>query len=315
MIEVESLTQRYGPYVAVRDLSFAVQAGEVVGFLGPNGAGKSTTLKVLAAYLAPSEGRVTVGGFDASREPDAVHAVLGYLPEHTPLYDDMLARDLLAFVAQVRGLSRAQRAVAVGRVAERCQLGEVLDRPVRALSKGFRQRVGIAQALIHDPPVVVLDEPTSGLDPHQVQEMRSLVGELGQDRTVLFSSHVLAEVEATCRRVVVIHRGRKVADGEVTELANRVTGGQVTCRFVEARADDAASLASLEGVAAAAPLDGGDGAPARELLVTPAPGVDDLAARLFRHAAAQGRVLDRLAPRRATLEDVFAALTGEEERD
>lgn len=309
MIEVHGLTQRYGAYTAVRDLSFALEAGEVVGFLGPNGAGKSTTLKVVSAFLAPSEGRVTVGGHDVLSDPLGVRQVLGYLPEHCPLYDEMLVRDHLAFVARVRGYTATERAGVVGRAAERCGLGEVISRPVRALSKGFRQRVGLAQAILHDPPVVVLDEPTSGLDPLQVREVRALVRELGQERTVLFSSHVLSEVEATVGRVVVIHRGRRVADAPLTKLAAQVTGGAVECAFAGAGDGLEQALAGLDGVSEVAALE----APAGEVAfrVRPSAGVGDLPARLSGFAGAAGHTLVRLAPQRVTLEDVFLTLTGE----
>ena len=310
MIEVEGLTQRYGAYVAVRDLSFALDAGEVVGFLGPNGAGKSTTLKVVSAFLAPSEGRVAVGGHDVLRAPLAVREVLGYLPEHCPLYDEMLVRDHLGFVARVRGLTPAERGAAVGRAVERCGLGEVLSRPVRALSKGFRQRVGIALAILHDPAVVVLDEPTSGLDPLQVREVRALVRELGRERTVLFSSHVLSEVEATVGRVVVIHRGRRVADGPLAELQRRVTGGAVECAFAGAEAGLAEGLGGLEGVSAVEPGAVVCAADAAAFRVRPQDGVVDLPARLSAFAAQRGHVLVHLAPARATLEEVFLELTG-----
>lgn len=304
MIEVESLTQRYGSYEAVRDVSFAVGRGEVVGFLGPNGAGKSTTLKVIASFLAPSAGRVAVGGFDVASDPLSVRATLGYLPEHCPLYDEMLVTGLLDFVGQVRGLTRDERRAATGRVVARCRLEEVAERAVSDLSKGYRQRLGLAQALLHDPPVLVLDEPTSGLDPNQVLEMRSLVAELGEKRTVLFSSHVLSEVEATCERVVVIHQGRVVADDRVKALRERITGGAVE---VVAQSEGGQglgqALAAAAGVARVEVLGGG------RVRVWPEEGVEDLAARLFAWARDSERVLVELAPQRVALEDVFAALT------
>jgi len=303
VIEVESLTQRYGSYEAVREVSFAVGRGEVVGFLGPNGAGKSTTLKVIASYLAPSAGRVAVGGFDVASDPLSVRATLGYLPEHCPLYDEMLVTGLLDFVGRVRGLTRDERRAAIGRVVARCRLEEVAERAVSDLSKGYRQRLGLAQALLHDPPVLVLDEPTSGLDPNQVLEMRSLVSELGEKRTVLFSSHVLSEVEATCERVVVIHQGRVVADDRVGALRERITGGAVE---VAVQGGGEELSAAVEGVAGVARVEGLGGGRVR---VWPEEGVEDLAARLFAWARDSERVLVELAPQRVALEDVFAALT------
>jgi len=323
VIEVEGLTQRYGRYTAVREVSFALSPGEVVGFLGPNGAGKTTTLKVLAAYLAPSEGRVVVAGHDVRTAPLAVRRALGYLPEHTPLYEEMRVEAFLEFAARIRGIERDDRGPAIARVAERCRLGDVLGRPVAELSKGYRQRVGIAQALLHEPPVLILDEPTHGLDPNQVLEVRELVREVGAERTVLFSSHILSEVEATCRRVLVIHQGRLVADDAVDALAARATGGAVRVRFTGPRGDLAARLDGLDGVAGVAAAGGEDEA---AFVVRPQAGVEDLPVRLSRFArelpgggGAEGadgdddaptRDLVELAPLSATLEDVFTALTG-----
>jgi ABC-2 type transport system ATP-binding protein len=301
VIEVHALTQRYGSYEAVADVSFSLAAGEVVGFLGPNGAGKTTTLKVIASYLAPSAGRVVVGGSDVASDPIGVRKCLGYLAERCPLYDEMLVSEFLEWAGQVRELSRPERRLARDRVVERCRLEEVVGRPISDLSKGYRQRVGLAQALLHEPRILVLDEPTSGLDPNQVVEMRALVRELGEERTVLFSSHVLSEVEATCERVVVIHQGRLVADDRVAALARRITGGAVDLR-AEGASDLAPRLAGLEGVARCEPLPTG-------WRVHPSPGVDDLAARLFRWARAEDVVLVELAPRRVALEDVFTSLT------
>jgi gliding motility-associated transport system ATP-binding protein len=304
MIEVEGLTQRYGSYTAVRDVSFTVEPGEVVGFLGPNGAGKTTTLKVIAAYTAPSQGRVRVGGHDVEAAPREVHRCLGYLPEHCPLYEEMRARAFLEFVARVRGLPRAERARAVGRAAERCRLEDVLERPISELSKGFRQRVGIAQALVHDPSVVVLDEPTHGLDPNQVLEVRSLVRELGHERTVLFSSHILSEVEATCRRVLVINQGRLVADSPLDELKRQATGGAVRVRFQTPSADLSERLAALPGVAAVRERED-----ALEVRPEQAEHTGELEASLFRFARDEDLVLTELVAVALTLEDVFASLT------
>jgi ABC-2 type transport system ATP-binding protein len=264
---------------------------------------------VLSAFLAPSEGRVRVGGHDVAQDPMAVRRGLGYLPEHCPLYDEMLVRDFLRFVARVRGLAVTERTPAIERVSGQCGLGEVLERPCSDLSKGFRQRVGIAQALLHDPPILILDEPTSGLDPNQVLEVRALVSELGRERTVLFSSHILAEVEATCARVVVIHQGRLVADDDLAALKQRVTGGAVRARFGDPTDDDlVAKVAALDGVASATV--GADGV----LLVRPDGDVPDLEARIFRFASTAGFVLTELAPKHVTLEDVFGALTGKDRR-
>ena len=305
VIEVESLTQAYGRYVAVRDVSFRVEAGEVVGFLGPNGAGKTTTLKVIAGFLSPSAGRARVHGHDVAARPLEVKRALGYLPEHCPLYEEMLVRELLLFVARVRGLEREERGRALSRVVERCALGDVLFRPVAELSKGYRQRVGIAAALLHEPPILVLDEPTGGLDPNQVLEVRELVRALGSERTVLFSSHVLSEVEATCRRVLVIHQGRLVADSSLEALRERVRGGALRVRFGAAPPELEPALRALPEVGRLQP-GGGPGA----FVVHPAPGAQGLEGALFRLAVARGLELLELTPRPVALEDVFQALTG-----
>ncbi|RMG19285.1 MAG: ABC transporter ATP-binding protein [Planctomycetota bacterium] len=303
VIEVEGLTQRYGSYTAVQDLSFLLGAGEVVGFLGPNGAGKTTTLRVLASALAPSSGTVRVGGHDVLREPVAAREVLGYLPERCPLYPELLVEEALDFIARIRGLDPCARREARGRVVDLCGLGEVLGRACGDLSKGFRQRVGIACALIHDPPVLLLDEPTSGLDPHQVREVRALVRALGEERTVLFSSHVLSDVEATCRRVLVLHQGRLIADDALESLERRVRGGAVRFRCAAFADEERARLETLPGVRALrAEPDGG-------WTVFPEEEVDDLPERLFRFAVAEGLLLTELAPARVTLEDVFLHLT------
>ena len=305
MIEVAALSQRYGDYLAVRDLSFQVGAGEVVGFLGPNGAGKSTTLKVLAGFLAPSAGTVTVAGLDVATQSLAVRERVGYLPEHTPLYDDMRVEPFLDFVARVRGIGApAARQAAVRGVLDRCRLGEVLGRPIAELSKGYRQRVGIAQALLHDPAVLILDEPTHGLDPNQVLEVRGLVRELGAQRTVLFSSHILSEVEASCERVVVIHQGRRVADDTVAALKRRATGGAYRVRALDPPTGWSETLAGLEAVARVQPS--GD---ALRVEPTTPDRVEAMATQVCAAAQAASVTLLELAPLEASLEDVFQALT------
>jgi ABC-2 type transport system ATP-binding protein len=218
MIRVERATKRYGSLFAVEQASFEVRAGEVVGFLGPNGAGKSTLLRMLATSLAPTSGRLTVAGQDVVREPLAARARTGYLPEHNPLFDAMRVREWLEFAARARGLPAARRTERLAFVVERCGLGEVLGKRIRACSKGFRQRIGLAAALIHDPPVLLLDEPTHGLDPLQVVAFRDLVRELRPGRAILFSSHVLAEVAESSDRLLAIQRGRIVLDRPLAEL-------------------------------------------------------------------------------------------------
>ncbi len=223
-IEVRGLGKRYGEIEAVRDLSFDVACGEVVGFLGPNGAGKTTTLRILTGFIPASDGRASIAGHDVFDEPLAARRAVGYLPETPPLYPEMTVEAFLRFVAAIKDVPRARRREAVERAAERCGLQDVRRRTIGALSKGYRQRVGLAQAIVHDPPVLVLDEPTVGLDPIQIREIRDLIAELASPahgvkrQTVILSSHILNEVQAICQRVILIDRGRKALDQSLEEL-------------------------------------------------------------------------------------------------
>ncbi|NIB42041.1 ABC transporter ATP-binding protein [Pseudomaricurvus alkylphenolicus] len=218
MIEIKQLTKRFGHFTAVDNLSFTVRPGEVLGFLGPNGAGKSTTMRMLSGFLKPDTGSVTVFGQDVVRSPLEAKRLMGYLPEGAPSYGDMRVRSFLNFIAEARGVAPASRDACVDRVVERLQLQDVQQRPVETLSKGFQRRVGIAQALLHDPQVLVLDEPTDGLDPNQKFEVRQLIRELSSDKIVIISTHILEEVEAVCQRAIIINQGRLVADATPAEL-------------------------------------------------------------------------------------------------
>lgn len=246
MIEVRSLSKFYGKRCAVDKISFSVAEGEIVGFLGPNGAGKTTTIRVLTCFHPADDGQATVAGHDVFRHSMDVRKHVGYLPESVPLYPEMRVREYLQFRGKIRGLDRAARGAAIGRVTQRCWLSEVIDRPIGQLSKGYRQRVGLADALIHNPKVLILDEPTVGLDPGQVRETRSLIRELAQDHTVMLSSHILPEVEATCRRIIIINRGRIVASGTTAELRERVAGEQNT--LAEIRGPQSAVEAGLRAL-------------------------------------------------------------------
>ncbi|HEX5044024.1 MAG TPA: ATP-binding cassette domain-containing protein [Candidatus Polarisedimenticolaceae bacterium] len=241
MLAVRSLAKRFGDVVALQDVSFEVGRGEIVGFLGPNGAGKTTTLRILSTFLTPDAGSATVGGHDTAREPMAVRRKLGYLPEHPPLYLDHTVREYLGFCAALRGVPRRRRRSAVDGAIARCGLGEVGDRLLQNLSKGFRQRVGLAQALVHGPEVLILDEPTVGLDPQQIREIRELIRALAGEHTVLLSTHILPEVAAVCGRVVIVHRGRVVADAPVTELTG---AGSLEEAFLRVTAGDTAEGAA-----------------------------------------------------------------------
>lgn len=221
MIEVEGVTKAYGAFTAVEELTFSVGAGEILGFLGPNGAGKTTTMRVLTGFFPPSAGRARVAGHDVVDEPLAAKAKIGYLPETPPLYPEMTVADYLHFVAQIKGVASGERAEKVDRALERCSLTDVRGKHTEKLSKGYRQRVGLAQALVHDPEVLVLDEPTAGLDPQQINETRELIKTLGGDHTVILSTHILPEVSMTCDRVVIINRGHLVAHGTPESLTEQ----------------------------------------------------------------------------------------------
>ncbi len=233
MLEVRDVVKRFGPVEALSDISFAVRAGEIVGFLGPNGAGKTTTMRILAGIFPPTSGEVRVAGHDPQRDSLACRRSVGYFPEHAPNYPELSVRGYLGFVTRVKRLPRAGRAEAVARVLAACGLEAVAHRRIGTLSKGFRQRVGLAQALCGDPPILILDEPTIGLDPAQVVEIRDLVGGLRGSRTVLFSSHILSEVESLCERVVVIARGRIVGEGTPAELGERLGRSRLEDIFLD----------------------------------------------------------------------------------
>jgi ABC-2 type transport system ATP-binding protein len=253
MIEVRNLSKRYGEVVAVDGVSFSVERGEVVGFLGPNGAGKTTTMRMLTGFLPPTDGEASIAGHDIFGDPLAARRAVGYLPESPPLYPEMRVERYVDYVARIKDVPRRERKDAVDKALERCALAEVRRRVIGTLSKGFRQRVGLAQAIVHDPPVLILDEPTVGLDPIQIGEIRNLVGELagGEGKhTIVLSSHILAEVTAICRRVIMVNEGRKTVDASLEELT---AGGhtleelfaRVTARDV-ALAKDEASAEEVE---------------------------------------------------------------------
>jgi ABC-2 type transport system ATP-binding protein len=221
MIVVEHLTKYYGEYPAVRDVSFAVEKGQVVGFLGPNGAGKSTTMRILAGFLTASSGKATIGGRDVFWDTIEARRRIGYMPENCPLYGEMRVDEYLWFRAGLKGLGRSERKKRLGYVTERCWLTDVRHQLIGTLSKGYRQRVGLADALLADPPVLILDEPTAGLDPTQIRETRKLMRELGQIHTMLLSTHILSEVEATCDSVIIIYQGKVVEDGSLKAVRKR----------------------------------------------------------------------------------------------
>jgi ABC-2 type transport system ATP-binding protein len=314
MISVRNLTKRYGDTVAVDDVSFTVESGEVLGFLGPNGAGKTTTMRILTTFIPADEGNATVAGFDVRRQPLDVCRRVGYLPENAPLYDDMGAVDYLFYVAGMRSIPSAEVRGRVARVVDVCGLGPAVTKKIGQLSKGFRQRLGLAQAMIHEPDILILDEPTSGLDPNQIVEIRSLIKEIGREKTVILSTHILPEVSATCGRVIIISDGKLVGSGTPEELTRRGTSGvgvAVTLRGNGADIDGGLrSLAGVSGVefvgeredALRYLVHGGDGSDAGRL----AEAVSGL-------AALRGWPLRELRTEAASLEDVFRDLTTGEE--
>jgi ABC-2 type transport system ATP-binding protein len=253
MIEIAHLTKRYGALIAVDDVSFRVEPGEVLGFLGPNGAGKTTTMRMIAGFIAPTSGRAAVCGNDVEQAPLAAKACMGYLPEGAPSYGEMTVSAFLEFIADIRALAGGRRKQRMTDVIERLQLGTVLGQSIDTLSKGFRRRVGLAQAILHDPQVLILDEPTDGLDPNQKHEVRALINAMAADKIIVISTHILEEVDAVCNRVVIISRGRVVADEKPQAMASRsryhnaVTVGFTNVAHLEVAR---AALAALPGVAA-----------------------------------------------------------------
>ena len=318
MIQVEGLTKDYGDFRAVNQISFEVRSGEVLGFLGPNGAGKSTTMKMLTCFLSPTAGTARVAGFDVYEQSLEVRQNLGYLPEDTPLYKDMSVLEYLEFICSIREVPRSERRPRLKRMVDVCGLGPMLGKLIGELSKGYRQRVGLAQAMIHEPKIVLLDEPTSGLDPNQIVEIRQLIKEVGRERTVILSTHILPEVQATCSRVVIIAGGRLVADGTPDELGARERGNRYRVVIEQngtpagesgapsARLAIAEKLGQLPGVARCAEADGESGT---YQFTVDGSGSGDLRKPLFRAAVDNGWSLLELQRQAASLEDVFRKLT------
>jgi ABC-2 type transport system ATP-binding protein len=306
MIEVRALTKTFGAVEAVRGISFAVRRGEIVGFLGPNGAGKTTTMRILAGIFPPTSGEVRIAGLDPAREPLACRRAVGYFPEYAPFYPDLRVDEYLRFVARMKRLAPRERTRAVAAVLASCGLESVARRRIGTLSKGYRQRVGLAQALCGDPPILILDEPTIGLDPGQVVEIRDMVRALRGDRTVFFSSHILSEVETLCERVIVIARGRLLGEGTPLELGARLGRRQRVVLRVEGPADDVATaLAAVPGVERVEQTAG------RFLLEGPADG--DAARAAGEAMQRRGWAIRELREETPDLEDVFLQLVADGE--
>ncbi|MEQ6122450.1 ATP-binding cassette domain-containing protein [Reichenbachiella sp. MALMAid0571] len=237
-IVIEELTKKYGEQKAVNNISFEVKTGEVVGFLGPNGAGKSTTMKMITCYMSPTSGDIKLDGLSVLNQPEEIKKKIGYLPENNPLYTDMAIVDYLRFTAEIQGVEKSKISSRIGDMIDMCGLGVEKHKKINELSKGYRQRVGLAQAMIHDPEVLILDEPTTGLDPNQIIEIRKLIKKLGKEKTVILSSHILSEVEATCDRILIINRGRIVADGSADTLRHQSEGQELLTIQIEASGGD-----------------------------------------------------------------------------
>ncbi len=311
MIELKNVTKTYGNVEAVKDVSFVVKPGEILGFLGPNGAGKTTTMKMITCYMPPTSGTILVDGLDVQEHSLEVRKKIGYLPENTPLYDEMGVREYLDFIADVRGIPKDQRRRVMDEVITECGLEEVIQMDIGELSKGYRQRVGLAQAIMHNPDFLVLDEPTTGLDPNQIVEIRKLIKQLGREKTVIFSTHIMQEVQAVCDRVLIINQGRIAAQGTPEELEASVRGQQVLHVVVKgAEANEVAdAFRTLGGVEVkkVEPVN----ATVRADLATD--GNKDIREELFDLVVSKQWKLLELSLTRLSLEDVFRKLTGKGE--
>ena len=302
-ITASNLTKVYGSQKAVDDISFEMNTGEVLGFLGPNGAGKSTTMRMLTCYLEPTAGTATLDGYDVREKPQEVRRRIGYLPENTPLYTDMPVVEYLRLSADLQSVPEGAIEGRIQKMMDVCGLDPERHKRIGELSKGFQQRVGLAQALLHDPPVLILDEPTTGLDPNQIAEIRELIKEIGKEKTVMLSSHILKEVEMTCDRILIIDQGRIVADGPTEELREQFMGGTRLRVRVDAPddADVNTAFEDLDGVASVQRTNGH-----YELAAT---GESEPAANVFRLCADRDWTLTELTPLESSLEDVFRELT------
>jgi ABC-2 type transport system ATP-binding protein len=310
VIEVQHLTKRYGPFTAVEDISFRVERGEIFGFLGPNGAGKTTTMRILTGYMPATDGKALVAGFDVFEQPIEAKRRTGYLPETPPLYPDMTVGEYLSFVAKIKGVPSTERKQRIAAVMERTRVADMARRQCGKLSKGYKQRVGLAQALIHNPDVLILDEPTAGLDPKQINETRQLIKELAGDHTIILSTHILPEVSQTCQRVGIINKGKIVAVDTPDNLTTRLRGNETMYVKVDAAGADAArSLGQIAGVTRVAEADRRDGIVGYEIESEHG---RDIRRDLARAVVSSGWGLLELRPMRLSLEEVFLSLTTED---
>jgi ABC-2 type transport system ATP-binding protein len=310
VIEVQHLTKRYGPVTAVDDVSFKAERGEILGFLGPNGAGKTTTMRVLTGYMPATDGKAIVAGYDVLEQPVEAKRRTGYLPETPPLYPDMTVSDYLAFCARIKGVPRSERATRLKTVMERTQIADVANRHCAKLSKGYRQRVGLAQALLHNPEVLILDEPTAGLDPKQIIETRRLIKGLGGDHTIILSTHILPEVSQTCNRIVIINKGRVVAVDTPANLTARLRGSETLYVQVDSMGADAEGmLSSIPGVTRVSNSDRHDSIAGYEV---DSESGRDVRRELASAVVGRGWGLLELRPMRMGLEEIFLKVITED---
>ncbi len=305
-VRVEGLTKIYGSQKALDELSFSVEPGQILGFLGPNGAGKTTTMKIITGFLSPSEGSVSIGELDPETQMMEIRKIIGYLPEHNPLYLDMYVKEFLTFIGRIYKLGRKTLAGRIEEVIEMTGLGLEQHKKISMLSKGYRQRVGLAQALIHDPQILILDEPTTGLDPNQIVEIRKLIKEVGKDKTVIFSSHILSEVEAISDRVIIINRGKLVADEPIDQLRTRLDAENSLQFRVNKGGFSLNSIQQSTGVQRVEKLDD-------QTFVVISSSEVDLREQIFQECVSQSYYLESLSQESFSLEEVFRLLTNSEE--
>ncbi|MEM8898268.1 MAG: ATP-binding cassette domain-containing protein [Bacteroidota bacterium] len=305
-VRVEGLTKIYGSQKALDELSFSVEPGQILGFLGPNGAGKTTTMKIITGFLSPSEGSVSIGELDPETQMMEIRKIIGYLPEHNPLYLDMYVKEFLTFIGRIYKLGRKTLASRIEEVIEMTGLGLEQHKKISMLSKGYRQRVGLAQALIHDPQILILDEPTTGLDPNQIVEIRKLIKEVGKDKTVIFSSHILSEVEAISDRVIIINRGKLVADEPIDQLRTRLDAENSLQFRVNKVGFSLNNIQQSTGVQRIEKLDD-------QTFVVISSSEVDLREQIFQECVSQSYYLEYLSQESFSLEEVFRLLTNSEE--
>ncbi len=309
MIQVQNLRKEFGSKVAVNDVSFSVEKGEVLGFLGPNGAGKSTTMRMVTGYFRPTAGSISVGGVNMLEDPEQAKRSIGYLPENAPLYSDMTVATFLGFAAELRGLTGGAKSKALDRVLDLCFLGNVRNQSVDTLSKGYRHRTCFAQSIIHDPDILILDEPTDGLDPNQKHEVRDMIRRMGQNKAIIFSTHILEEVEAACSRAIIIDRGKVVADGTPDELKRKGPGSGSLVIGLSKAAGAKAEIEKIKGIERSETLrESGDGLTLRAFMSKSSKAVD-LAREVSQLAGSKGWLLEELHQEEGRLDEVFRSIT------